>query len=115
MSAALPTGEVVTFPELPVGIEQPEKLTITNFDLAQNYPNPFNSEAIISFSLPIAEIVSLKVYNMLGQEVVSLLDKKIGAGLHRVTLDAGYLDAGIYLYKITAGEYKAVRKMILLK
>ena len=115
VSVVLPSGQFLSITELVVGVEQPEILTVTKFDLAQNYPNPFNSEATISFSLPKAEFVTLKVYNMLGQEVVSLLDKEFDAGLHKVTLNAGNLDSGIYLYKITAGEYNAIRKMILLK
>jgi len=86
------------------------------FSLSQNYPNPFNPSTIIEFSLPNDSDVKLKVYNLLGQEVVSLIDGEMKAGYHKVKFDAtSGLASGVYLYKIHAGEYSAVKKLMLLK
>jgi hypothetical protein len=85
------------------------------FELNQNYPNPFNPSTTISFSLPQASNVTLKVYNMLGQEVRSLLNEFKEAGKHNVVFNADKLNSGLYLYKIEAGNFTQVRKMTLLK
>lgn len=86
------------------------------FSLEQNYPNPFNPSTTIEFSLPLAAEVSLKVYNMLGQEVASLIDQKVMSdGHHRIQWDADNLSNGTYIYSITADNFTFARKMILLK
>jgi len=85
------------------------------YDLAQNYPNPFNPSTQIEFSLPIASNVQLKVFNMLGQEVATLVNGNLTAGQHSVKFDASRLATGVYLYKITAGSFVSTKKMLLLK
>jgi len=85
------------------------------FELAQNYPNPFNPGTTIEFALPHKSHVSLKVYNLLGQEVMTLLDDERTAGVHKVEFNAGRLASGVYIYRIQAGEYVAARKLILLR
>jgi hypothetical protein len=85
------------------------------FKLNQNYPNPFNPSTIISFSLPVQEKVSLKVYNILGMEVVILLNEVKTAGNHSIRFDARNLPSGIYFYELRTGNFRDVRKMILLK
>ena len=86
------------------------------FVLAQNYPNPFNPSTNISFSMPNAANVSLKVYNVLGQEVASLINNKaMTAGTHSVAFDASALSSGMYIYRIEAGSYVSTKRMMLIK
>lgn len=87
----------------------------TDFALEQNYPNPFNPTTNISFSLPEAGNVSLKIYNALGQEVTTLVNQFMNAGRSEIAFDAANLPTGIYLYSLTAGNFNSVKKMILIK
>lgn len=86
-----------------------------NFYLFPNYPNPFNSVTKINFSIAKPSNVKLTVYNILGQKVVTLVDKLMNAGVYSVDFDASNLAAGVYLYGIEAGDFKAYKKMVLLK
>ncbi len=91
-----------------------------SFTLGQNYPNPFNPTTSISFTLPVDSKVSLKVFNVLGQEVASLLNSTISAGQHQITFNASNLNSGVYFYQIKASgidghTYSAVGKMMLTK
>ncbi len=90
-------------------------LTPTEFSLEQNYPNPFNPVTTIEYSIPKAGIVSLKVFNVLGEEVINLVNGYKEAGNNRVNLNAGRLSSGIYYYRLNADNYSSVKKMILLK
>jgi hypothetical protein len=85
------------------------------FVLGQNYPNPFNPMTTIDYSLPKDGYVSLKVYNLLGQEVAMLVGKEMVAGSHRISWNAQDLPSGVYFYKITVGSYSKTNKMVLLK
>jgi hypothetical protein len=85
------------------------------YELSQNYPNPFNPATTISFALPQAGNVKLAVYNMLGQEVRTLVNGHKEAGNHTVTFNAENLNSGLYFYKIESGNFSLVRKMTLLK
>ncbi len=87
----------------------------SGFKLEQNYPNPFNPSTIINFSLPAGEKVVLKVYDILGREVSTLMDQYMSAGSHLVNFDASNLPSGTYFYRITAGDFVKVKKMLLLK
>jgi CubicO group peptidase (beta-lactamase class C family) len=86
-----------------------------SFSLEQNYPNPFNPITTIKFNLPEKEFVSLKVYDVLGNEVAVLLNEEKPAGLHSIEFEASGLASGIYFYKLLAGSNITTRKMILLK
>jgi hypothetical protein len=85
------------------------------FELRQNYPNPFNPATRIEFSLPKSEIVTLKVFNIIGKEVSTLVDKRLPAGNHIFTFDGGHMASGVYLYSINAGMYSDVKRMVILK
>jgi|GEM_PF-1097365 len=85
------------------------------FALEQNYPNPFNPLTIVNFQLPIGNYVTLKVYNVLGQEVVTLVSGMQEAGYRSVSFDGSNLPSGVYFYRMTAGNFSAMKKMILLK
>ncbi len=84
------------------------------FSLAGNYPNPFNPSTNISFALPAARFVSLAVYDLLGREVAELAGRVMGAGRHDLVWDAAGFSAGVYLYRLSAGEFSARGKMVLL-
>jgi len=86
-----------------------------SYKLLQNYPNPFNPSTQISFRLPQQEHVTLEVYNTLGQNIETLLNKPMIAGNHLVEFNAKNLPSGIYFYRIEAGEFRQVKKMVLLR
>ena len=85
------------------------------FAFTQNYPNPFNPTTQIAFSLPQQSTVKLKVFNVLGQEVATLVNGSLSAGTHSVTFDARNLASGLYIYRLTADNFTSVKKMMLLK
>jgi hypothetical protein len=85
------------------------------FSLKQNYPNPFNPSTTIEYDLPKPANVRIEVYNIAGQKIQILLNKKISAGSHHVEFNTQNLSSGIYYYRIEAGEFQDVKKMILLK
>ena len=87
----------------------------TQFSLLQNYPNPFNPTTTIEFSIPKSEFVTLSIYNILGQEVATLVSEKLKAGIYQYSWDAGTSSSGVYFYKIIAGMFTESKKMILLR
>ena len=87
----------------------------SSFALEQNYPNPFNPTTTIRFSLEKASNVKLKVYNLLGQNVATLMDTHMNAGAHAVVFDAGKFSSGVYFYRLEAGAFHSVKKMLLMK
>jgi hypothetical protein len=90
--------------------------TIPNlFLLEQNYPNPFNPSTTISYPLPMINHVSLKVYDVLGKEIVTLVNEQQEAGTYQTAFNAKGLSSGLYFYKITAGTFSQTKKMLLQK
>ena len=87
----------------------------SEYKLNQNYPNPFNPSTIISYNIPKEGFVTLKVFNILGAEVATLINNNQNAGAYEITFDASNLTSGIYFYKIDAGGYSNVKKLILMK
>jgi hypothetical protein len=86
------------------------------YNLYQNYPNPFNPSTSIEFFLPKQSLVTLKVYDIVGKELATLVNNDIRKeGLHSVNFDGSNLSSGIYYYKITAGEFTDIKKMMLVK
>ncbi len=92
-----------------------ENLIPTKFVLSQNYPNPFNPSTIISFSMPYASKVTLRIYNILGQEIATLADKKLSSGVYQYTFDASNLATGVYIYSLRTSKGMMTKKMLLLK
>ena len=93
-----------------------DELEIPNiYALGQNYPNPFNPNTTINYQLPQDGFVTLKVYDILGNEVKSLVSEQKSAGTYEVNFDASSLSSGVYIYKIQAGNFVSSKKMILLK
>jgi hypothetical protein len=87
----------------------------TLYSLEQNYPNPFNPTTNIRFAVPVADKVTLKVYDVLGQEITTLLSEFKKAGTYEVTFDASRLSSGLYVYTVTSGQFVASKKMMLIK
>jgi len=87
----------------------------TEYTLSQNYPNPFNPVTEISFSLPQATEVKLDVFNLLGQNVTTIYEGTLEAGTHSFSWDGPSVASGVYLYRLTAGDFVTTKKMILLK
>jgi len=85
------------------------------YSLHQNYPNPFNPTTNIEFSIPKSEFVTLKVYNILGEEMATLVSEKLAAGSYKYDWDASSLASGVYLYRIKAGAFQQIKKMVLIK
>jgi hypothetical protein len=83
--------------------------------VSQNYPNPFNPETSIRFGLPRATNVRIELYNILGAKVATIIDDYRAAGYHVIRFDASQLASGTYIYRIVAGNFQQVKKMILLR
>ncbi len=95
-------------------INESEKMP-SEFSLSQNYPNPFNPTTSINYSVPSSEYVSLKVYDLLGKEVATLVNQEMNAGNYNVKFDASNFSSGIYFYTIETDKYNKTMKMLLLK
>lgn len=87
----------------------------SEFNLEQNYPNPFNPTTTISFSLPSSRQVTLKIYNLIGSEVTTLVNETLPAGKFEVRWDATNHSSGIYIYRLTAGDFAQTKKLTLIK
>ncbi|MBL1213012.1 MAG: T9SS type A sorting domain-containing protein [Ignavibacteriae bacterium] len=102
-----------SFP-VPVSVNNVE-LKPTEFSLSQNYPNPFNPSTTINFSLPQSSFVTLKIYDVLGKEVITLINEEKNSGKHFIEFDASNLSSGIYFYNLQASEFGESKKMLLMK
>jgi|WetSurMetagenome_2_1015567.scaffolds.fasta_scaffold20476_2 hypothetical protein len=98
----------------PVSVDQ-ENTTPVEFSLSQNYPNPFNPATSIEYAIGSRQFVTLKVCDLLGEEVATLVNEEQPAGKYEVEFDGSGLSSGIYIYKIAAGNFVETKKMILLK
>jgi len=96
--------------EIEAAIDKP-----TVFSLAQNYPNPFNPATKISYQIPADNLVTLKIFDVLGKEAATLINADQTAGSYEVTFNAANLPSGVYFYKIEAGSFVSVKKLLLMK
>jgi len=106
--AAFVTGTEIT------AIKQNSELP-ADFTLFQNYPNPFNPTTTIDYSIAVESFVQLQIYDLLGREIRTLVNKKMPPGKYSVHFNAGDLNSGIYLYKIKAGDFENMKRMIVIK
>ena len=99
---------------IPVSVDT-ENSSPLEYDLAQNYPNPFNPSTRISYAVPETSPVTIKVYDLTGQEVAVLVNEVKEAGTYELIFDARNFASGVYIYRMIAGDFSSVRKMNLLK
>lgn len=98
----------------PTSVRNPNQV-VSEYELFQNYPNPFNPYTIIKFSIPKNAFVNIKIYDMLGREVMTLVNRYYPEGIYSAGFDATYLTSGVYYYKLSTENYSEVKKMILIK
>ncbi len=98
-----------------LGIVEQSNEIPDKFALCQNYPNPFNPSTVIEYNIPKAEVVTLKVFNILGEDIATLVNEQVGPGFYRATFDAGSLATGVYFYVLSTGGFNSTRKMLLLR
>lgn len=96
-------------------VKQPDYTMPRKYSLSQNYPNPFNPSTIISYSVPKSSMVSIKVYDVLGREIETLVNEQKSPGNYKITFNAGKLASGIYFYQLRSSDYDSIKKMLLLK
>ncbi len=92
-----------------------EEFTANEFVLEQNYPNPFNPSTTIYYSIPELSFVTLKVYDVLGSEVITLVNEEKPVGTYEITWHATNLPSGVYFYRLQAGSFAETKKMVLMK
>lgn len=110
----VPANNIATWGN-PLGIKAVEGAIPQNFVLSQNYPNPFNPVTKIRFGVPGSGIVTIDVYDILGSKVAVIVNDNISAGNYEIEFNAEGLASGMYFYKLTAGDFSTVKKMILVK
>ena len=111
-------GKIICFsggPNGTVSVKPINNIIPDKFKLSQNYPNPFNPNTKIKFELPNIANVKLTVYDILGREVMSLIDSELKPGTYEVTFDGSKLSSGIYFYSLTTKDFSQTKKMLLLK
>ena len=104
-----PLSEIIT------GVEEIKNNMPTSYSLSQNYPNPFNPSTTINFSVPKSSIVTIKIYDILGSEVKTLVSEEKAAGNYNVQFDDSGLPSGVYFYRMQAGSFAETKKLILMK
>ncbi len=100
---------------IPIGITPVSHLVPKRFMLYQNYPNPFNPSTVIKFQITGSQFVKLSVYDILGREVAVLINERLSAGTYSVNWNAGNYASGIYFYTLLSGDFRGIKKMVLVK
>jgi hypothetical protein len=108
-------GSVFGFNYTPTDIKQETTIIPNKFILYNNYPNPFNPTTNISYSLPQTSFVTLKVFDLTGREVSTLVNEQKSAGKYEVEFNGGNLSSGIYFYRISSGNFSQTKKLVLIK
>ncbi|MBK8553230.1 MAG: T9SS type A sorting domain-containing protein [Ignavibacteria bacterium] len=114
-SGYLSQTEILTDTLLSVGISQINSMIPEKFTLGQNFPNPFNPATNLEFGISDWGLVTLKVYDLLGKEVATLVNERLNAGTYKYNFDGSQLTSGIYFYTLKAGEFTATKSMLLIK
>jgi hypothetical protein len=96
-------------------VDPTERTVPLLFGLSQNYPNPFNPATNMEFQVPSSQFVELKVYDVLGREVATLVNGQLSPGAYRVRWDAKEQPSGVYFYRLSAGSFVETRKMVLMR
>ena len=98
-----------------IDVKENKQTTPYKFDLYQNYPNPFNPNTVIRYQLSVTSHINLKVYNILGKEIRTLVDELQRAGEHTINFNGSGLSSSVYFYRLTAGHFVIQKSMLLLK
>jgi len=98
-----------------IGITPISTIIPAKFNLSQNYPNPFNPSTRIKFALPKNEFVNIKIYDILGKEISTLVNENLTAGYYEVEFNANNLSSGMYFYKFESSTFTDVKRMVLIK
>lgn len=106
-------GRIYTFDS--VTTVETDRSIPSEFQLHQNYPNPFNHETVISFSLPQPGNITIEVYNLIGQNIATITDRRYGSGDHTIVWNAAGVSSGVYFYRMEAGEFVETKRMVLLQ
>jgi hypothetical protein len=101
--------------DIPLGVEPVGNNIPASYSLSQNYPNPFNPNTIIRFQIKDSRFVKLKIYDILGKEISTLVNEKMQPGTYEVKFDGSRLASGVYFYKLQAGDFQETKKLVLLK
>jgi hypothetical protein len=116
LSREMKSGDEIVMTQTALTSLQVKEIALpAEYALDQNYPNPFNPSTTISFSLPQPGLVRLTVYNVLGQEVITMVNGILDAGIHRVEFSGDQLSSNVYFYKIEAGSFTQIKRMMLVK
>ena len=105
----------IVYTYIPVTGVDDKNIEPVSFTLNQNYPNPFNPATIISWEMPVRSFITLKVYDVLGNEITTLVNEEKPAGKYEINFDANNLSSGVYYYRITTGNFTQTNKMILIR
>ncbi len=97
-----------------IGINENQQ-TVLKYSLSQNFPNPFNPKSVIKYQISKSSFVSLKIYNVNGKEVSSIVNETLPPGEYETTFDGSNLPSGVYFYKLSAGDFTDTKKMVLIK
>jgi len=112
------TGELLNsisvFDSIPSGIQSSDIISYS-FNLYQNYPNPFNSKTIINFSVPKESFITVKVFDILGNEITTLVSEEKPSGIYKVEFDGSDLPSGVYFYRMQTGKFNDIKKLILMR
>jgi len=111
-------GRLICFdggPCYPIGIRNISTIVPEKYNLEQNYPNPFNPSTKIKFSIPANSLVKVRIFDILGKEVTTLINEKLSAGIYEVNFNANGLSSGVYFYRLEAGNFTDIKRMMLVK
>ena len=114
-STKITSGYFAGYSSIITNIDDNKESIPKKFELSQNYPNPFNPATTIKYSIPKTSFVKLKIYDILGREVATLVNEEKTAGNFEVSFNAANLSSGVYFYRIQAGSFVATKKLLLLK
>jgi len=116
-TATLDGRSITTFVSLKTstGVRSSDFPIPPSYGLEQNYPNPFNANTVISFHIPLKSYVFLKVYDMMGREVTTLVHEELSAGNHSRQWNASDISSGVYFYRLQCGSFVEIKKLILLR
>lgn len=115
LAGGIRVGMVYVFDAIPLGVDADDVRPPLSWRLHQNYPNPFNGTTTIEYELPIAARVRIKVFDVLGKEVRTVVDEQREPGYHEAAFQGLDLPSGVYFYRLDAGSFTQTRRFLLLK